>query len=98
MDGPRGTVHSTMDGPRGTVHSTMDGPGGPSAVAMDGPGGPIIGGTIRCVTDPVLLTLCCCLTAIYNRSHSVLQSSSLKQCRYPIGCRLHVYLLWLVHV
>ena len=41
-----------MDGPRGTVHSATDGPGGPSAVAMDGPGGPIIGGTIRCVTEP----------------------------------------------
>ena len=48
----RGTIYGAMDGPRGTVHSAADGPGGPSAVAMDGPGGPIIGGTIRCVTDP----------------------------------------------
>ena len=56
--GGEGAVYGAMDGPRGTVHSAADGPGGPSVVAMDGPGGPIIGGTIGCVTNPVL---CCIL-------------------------------------
>ena len=43
-----------LGGPFTAPQIMTDGPGGPCAVAMDGPGGPIIGGTIRCVTLPLL--------------------------------------------
>lgn len=46
----RGTINGAMDGPRGTVYSSVDGLGVPPAATTDGPWGLIIGGTIRSVT------------------------------------------------